>query len=142
MKKREKIIMIVAVICLLVIIGLVIYLNMNYFKEINYKDCMKKINNKESFVLVITQTTCSHCATYKPKVEKIANDYRIKIYYMEVDLLDNTQRTAFSKIIHYDGTPTTVFFVDGEEKTAATRINGDASSEKIIKKLKSNGFVK
>ena len=31
--------------------------------------------------------------------------------------------------------------INGEEKTAASRINGDASTDKIIKKLKSNGFI-
>ena len=30
---------------------------------------------------------------------------------------------------------------DGQEKTAANRINGDASKDKILKKLKSNGFI-
>ena len=61
---------------------------------------------------------------------------------MESDLLTEDERAAFLKIAHFDGTPTTVFFIDGEEKSAVSRINGDASTEKIIKKLKSNGFIK
>ena len=141
MKKKETALLIIAFICLVGIVGILIYLNINYFKELSYKEVMQKINNKESFVLVITQTTCSHCESFKPKVKQVANDYRINIYYMEADLLDEVQRNAFLKIVHYDGTPTTVFFINGEEETAASRINGDASTDKIIKKLKSNGFI-
>ena len=36
---------------------------------------------------------------------------------------------------------TPILILDGEEKTSANRINGDASKEKIINKLKSNGFI-
>ena len=43
----------------------------------------------------------------------------------------------------FDGaTPTTIFFKDGEEKTTATRIEGDVTEEKIITKIKQNGFIK
>ena len=51
-------------------------------------------------------------------------------------------RNFLKKIFNFDGTPTTVFVIDGEEKTAANRIVGEASEEKITKKLKSNGFIK
>ena len=40
------------------------------------------------------------------------------------------------------GTPTTIFFKDGEEKTTATRIEGDISIERTIDKFKKNGFIK
>ena len=32
--------------------------------------------------------------------------------------------------------------IDGEEKTAANRITGEATEQKIINKFKSNGFIK
>ena len=47
------------------------------------------------------------------------------------------------KLVTFDGsTPVTAFIVDGEEITASNRIFGDSSYEKIVKKLKNNGFIK
>ena len=139
--------MIVACICLVIVIGLIVLLNMdnekdeNYFVELEFNQVIEKIENKESFVLVLSQTTCSHCALYKPKIESVANDYKTYVYYLEIDLISASQTEELLEIVHYEGTPTTIFFIDGEEKTAATRINGDASIEKIVKKLKTNGFI-
>ncbi len=73
------------IICgILVIIGLGIgyflfSLNDNLVK-LDYSELIKKIDNKEDFVLCISRTTCSHCDAYKPKLRKIANKYDIKIY--------------------------------------------------------------
>ena len=47
-----------------------------------------------------------------------------------------------SRITFDGGTPVTLFIKNGEEKTTATRIIGDVSSEKIIDKLKKNDFIK
>ena len=60
-----------------------------------------------------------------------------------IEKIDNLipEKKEFSKYITFDGTPVTVFIKNGEEKTAATRINGSASTEKILAKLKSNGFI-
>ena len=144
MKKNVRNILIVAIICVIILIGALIIdkvLSKSYFSEIKYDAVMEKLENKESFVLCITQTTCSHCASYKPKLEEVANEEKIEIYYIEVDLLDEEESTGLKSVINYSSTPATVFIIDGEEKTAATRINGDASKDKIIKKLKSNGFI-
>ena len=55
--------------------------------------------------------------------------------------MDSDTTTELKKQFSFSGTPTTIFVINGEEKTAATRINGDVSEEKIISKLKSNGFI-
>lgn len=141
---KKKIIILVS-ICIVILIGGIIYDNIaskSYLKEIKYKDVIEKINNKDTFVLLISQTTCSHCLEYKPKLETVANKEKINIYYIEYDLLSKEDTENFNKYISFSGTPTTVFFTSGEEKTAATRINGSASIEKIESKLKSNGFIK
>lgn len=141
MKKK---VIIICSICLIILVGGLILdkiISKSYFTEIKSKEVIEKINNKESFVLVISQTTCSHCAEYKPRIEKVANDKKIQIYFMESDLLSDDEKKEFSKYITFDGTPVTVFIKNGEEKTAATRINGSASTEKILAKLKSNGFI-
>ncbi len=141
---KKKILILVS-ICLVILIGGIIYDNIaskTYFNEIKYKDVIKKLDNKDTFILLISQTTCTHCLEYKPKLETVANDEKVSVYYIEYDLLNKEEAENFNKRISFSGTPTTVFFKNGEEKTAATRINGSASIEKIKAKLKSNGFIK
>lgn len=143
MKLKTKII-IICLICLLIIVGVLIINNNQknpYFKELKYDNVIQKINDKENFVLCLSQTTCSHCQAYKPKLSKIAKDNKLTVYYLEINLLSEEEEQELKKHINYSSTPTTVFIKKGEELTVASRINGDTSSEKILKKLKSNGFI-
>lgn len=145
MKVKKKVIILVS-ICLTILLGdffADMILGMNYFSEIKYDEIMKKIENKEDVVLLISQTTCSHCATYKPKLEDVANEYKIDVYYIDIDLLDEDEYNELNSRLSFatSGTPLTIFLKNGEEATVANRIKGDASKEKIIKKLKSNDFI-
>ena len=143
MKSRRR--LIIVLICFFVIIigGFIIssIFDNSYLKEIKYNEVVEKIDNKESFVLLLSQTTCSHCMDFKPKLARVAKKYKLEVYYLETDLLDEDTHNELEKIFSFKGTPTTVFVIDGEEKTAATRINGDTTEQKIINKLKSNGFI-
>ena len=143
MKVKRKVIILVC-ICLIILIGAFIadrILGKTYFNEIKYNEVIEKIDNKESFVLLISQTDCTHCISYKPKLEDVANEHKINIYYIDVDLLSEEENNNLNSYINFSSTPITVFLKNGEETTVATRINGDASKEKIEKKLKTNGFI-
>ena len=145
MKKTKKRVIVLIIICLVVLIGAVVadrILSKEYLVEIKYSEVMKKVKNKDSFILLLSQTTCSHCAEYKPKLKRVSKKYKVYVYYLETDLLKEKENKELKKTFNYNGTPTTVFVIDGEEKTAATRINGDAEEAKIISKFKSNGFIK
>ena len=140
----KKKVMILVSICLVILVGAVIadrMMGKSYFNEISFNDIMEKIENKEDVVLLISQTTCSHCISYKPKLKDVANKYKLNIYYIDVDLLNEDELKELKSKVNYTATPVTVFLKDGEEKTAANRINGDASKDKIVKKLKNNGFI-
>ena len=145
MEKVKRRVTIILVVCIIVLIGAIIadnILGKSYLKEIKYDEVIKKIDNKESFVLLLSQTTCAHCLDFKPKLDKVSKKYKIEIYYLETNLIDTEALEKFKvNYFSFDGTPTTVFVIDGEEKTAANRINGDVSEQKIISKLKSNGFI-
>lgn len=142
--KKKKITVIIASI--LVVIGAITYYFISSYNsnliEVNYNELKEKIDNKEDFVLCISRTTCTHCQDYKPKLKKVGYKYNIDIYYIDVDLLSDSDLTKFKDNVSFDGsTPITVFFKKGEEKTTATRIEGDVSEEKLINKLKTNGFI-
>ena len=145
MKKVKKRVLILVIVCLIILVGAFIadkFLSKEYLVEIKYNEVMKKINNGDTFVLLLSQTTCSHCAEYKPKISRVAKKYKVTVYYLETNLLKKKEEKEIKKHFNYSGTPTTVFVIDGYEKTAANRINGDASEDKIISKLKSNGYIK
>ena len=141
-KKKYIITFIISIIILIIFIiyGINVYTG-GKLTELKNTEVIEKINNKESFVLCVSQTTCSHCAVYKPKLKEIANKYNIELYYIDVDLLDKEESKEFNKYIYTDGTPTTIFFINGEEKTTANRIEGNASSKKIIDTLKKYNFI-
>lgn len=144
MKKKKKFLGIILILLIIGIVGFFIYdkmTNVDYLRELKYNDLMEKIDNKETFVLCISQTECVHCQSYKPKLREVANQYKLEMFYIDVDLLDEEENKKIKEIANYSGTPTTIFFKDGQEESAAFRINGDASKTKIINKLKSNGFI-
>ena len=132
-KKKYLLIVSILIVILGIIIGYFIFSMNDNLVKLNYDEIMEKMNNNESFVLCISRTTCSHCNVYKPKLRKVANKYDIKIYYTDVDKYSKNDLKDFNSKISFDGgTPTTLFIKNGEEKTTATRIEGDVSIEKII----------
>ena len=110
--------------------------------KLNYNEVIEKIENKDDFVLCVSASNCIHCQEYKPKLKQVAKDYNIIIYYVNVDEFTDEDYETFKTQFSFDGgTPTTIFFKDGEEKTTATRIEGNVKTEIIISKLKNNGFI-
>lgn len=140
MKKRATILFIV---CLIILIGALIgykLFDKTYLKLIKYDEIVEKIQNKETFVLMLSQTTCHNCTNFKPKLEKFAKNNKFIVYYIEVDKLSDDDKKALNLQISFDSTPTTVFIKEGYEKTAASRIVGDVDTDTIIRKFKSNGY--
>lgn len=142
--KKNTIIIIGAVILLFLIIGVLILFNNSKGKlvELTYSDVMTKLDNEETFVLCISKTTCSHCADYKPRLEKVAKEYGIDLYFIDIDKYSDEEQDDFVSKITFDGsTPTTVFIKNGTEETTANRIFGAVNTNKIVEKLKNNGFI-
>ena len=108
---------------------------------ITYDELEKKVNNKEDFVLVVTQEGCSHCKNYAPTVKKVANKYDYKIYDLNLTKLSDDENKKISTIANVSGTPTTIFFKKGVEESTLNRINGETSEEKLATKLKKLGYI-
>ena len=134
-------------ICSLILIILFI-IAFNYYSrprlyELDVNQVKEKIDNKESFILCISATYCSHCKEYKPKLEDISKEYRMDIYYIDFDKYSDEEQSLFRDYVSFDGsTPVTLFIKNGKEETTVNRINGNVSKDKIISKFKSNGFIK
>lgn len=146
MKDNNNILTTAIIALIAILITLLIY---NFTKEktipyglvkITYEELTTKKENQEDFILIVSRSNCSHCATYKPKVEEIAIDNEIFVYYIDTDKLSN--KDEFLNEFNLDGaTPMTLFFKEGKETTVLNRIEGDLSSKTVKEKFKSLGFI-
>ena len=147
MKNKNNIFFYVMMVILVILGAFFIYSLSSKSQEesklisITVDDLETKINNKESFVLVLTQTGCSHCEQYLPELKLALNEVNLHAYTLNITDLNQTQNETLESYVRFGGTPTTVFFKDGTEKTSLNRIVGYASKAKIIERLKSLGYV-
>lgn len=149
---KKKILIISALIIIIAAIGAIIYASITLNKEANeedkhlititVKELQKKIENKDTFILVVTQENCSHCAQYKPVLKKILKEYDIYAYEVDESKISSEDIGTFTDIANISGTPTTLFFTDGVEKSTATRLVGSVQARKIKQRLEAMGYIK
>lgn len=144
MKDNNKLFIIIITTLILIISFLLINKISNYnkgdLKPITFKEIQEKKANKEDFILIVSQSTCSHCASYKPKVKQIAKEHGITVYYIDIDLEKNEDEVI--KELHITGeTPMTLFYLEGKETSILNRLVGDLGTEKIINQFKKLGFI-
>ena len=138
---KKLIIIILAVTCLFTVTGCTSKSD-SYLKELSYEELNKKLSSKETFFFVVTQDGCSHCENFIPVMEKVLNDKKVVGYNLNTSKFSEEQNKEFDEKYGVTGTPTTIFIKDGEEVSLLQRINGEADSEKVIRKLQNNGYIK
>ena len=114
----------------------------NHLIELTYNELEKKINKKESFILIVTRTNCSHCIEYKPVLKEVLLKYNIIAYEIDTEKMTKQENASFKDIANISGTPTTLFIEKGIEKNTSTRIVGSTNSTKIINRFKAMGYIK
>ncbi len=114
----------------------------SYLVELTYAELAKKVENKESFVLVYTQTTCAHCHDYKPIIKRTLAKVDLIAYEIVLDKLSNEDKAKLNDIANVSGTPTTVFIQNGQEINSSSRLVGIQQEEKLINKFKYLGYIK
>ena len=108
-------------------------------QELTYKEYKKKIDNDESFVLIIESATCSHCQAFMPKAKEFAEKNNLPMYYVDTNTFDHEEEwPKFEKTNSYLkkangnwGTPTTlvlagydtVDFIEGAGATDEDLLN-------------------
>lgn len=111
-------------------------------EKISYKEYMTLINNKETFILEVMRNDCSACTSLKPRLEEVAKEYNIEIKYIDTSSLNEDEYNKFSDMVYVKGTPTIIFYENGEEQSMATRIVGAVPKDKLITKFKDMGYIK
>ena len=110
--------------------------------KVDYAKIKEMLKDEDDFVLVVSQSTCSHCATYKPKLKEIASDYGLDIYYIDYDTESNSNQKEFLNHFHLSGaTPTTMFIKEGHEVSVLNRLEGDLGTTKVVKQLQKMDFI-
>lgn len=109
---------------------------------VNFKELQEKIDNKESFILLFSQTDCPHCAAFKPIFKEVLAKHDITAYEIQIDTLTQEEKNQLSTVANVSGTPTTVFIENGVEKSTSTRLKGEATADKIEARLKAVGYIK
>ena len=109
--------------------------------SINYDELAEKISNKDSFVLYVGSSSCSHCANFKPTLEKVIDKYKLDVYYINMANLSEAKYNAVMKKIDGQGTPTTVYIEKGKTKTSP-RIEGERDYDTTVEFFKDLNLVK
>lgn len=110
-------------------------------KEISYDDLRNKIESKESFVLYVGSSSCSHCAEFRPKLEKVINKYKLDVYYVNMANLSEAKYNSVMKKVDGKGTPITVYIEKGKTKISP-KIDGAGDEDMIINFFKDLKLIK
>ncbi len=115
--------------------------NTTSLKEISYDELAQKIENKDSFVLYVGSSECSHCAEYKPILEKVINKYKLEVYYIDLAKVSSSKYKAVMDKIDGKGTPTTVYLEKGKTQISP-RVEGARDYDTIVTFFKDLNLIK
>lgn len=111
------------------------------YTEINYEQYVQKLEDKETFSMVIGSATCKACAIFKGTMEKFIEKYQVEVFYIDISKLENEEYSTLKTQISFDGTPTTIFISNGEVTSFYNRIDGSAGLSTVTNAFKNNGYI-
>lgn len=123
-----------------------------YITFIDYEEYEEIIEDDGKNIVVIGQTTCSHCIAFKPALNSVAEDYDVTINYLNITQLSSEEYNKFSdslKKIKYNepefvesgkfGTPLTLIIKDGK---VINYISGQRTYSQLVRELKKASIIK
>lgn len=111
-----------------------------YLHDISLNEVSKKIKKKENFILYIKQTDCEHCKSFTPNFLGVLSENKIEAYSLNLTNLSDKENKTYDEMFDVQGTPTVLFFVNGEE--SLIRIEGEQTKARIKSKIEAAGFIK
>lgn len=114
----------------------------SYLSKLNYKKLTTKLDNKESFVLYLTNEDESGL-TLKNTLTTVCKDNNIKCFYLNTDNLDEDELDSLKEKITFEDSNMIVFIKEGKENTVLARIDDVYISAKDLKEeLKNQEYLK
>lgn len=112
------------------------------YTNISYIKYLEKLNNKETFPLVIGSESCSACALYEGTMKTFMKKNHVEVYFIDLEQLTEEEYNNLKLQTSFDGTPTTIFIKDGELTSFYNRINGTTNLSTVETYFKNNGYLK
>ena len=128
-------------ILLFTVVGLTGCGKYNGYTEVSYNELLTKLENKDTFVIVLGSSTCSACAMYETTMEKVIKKNQVEIFYLDIAKLNEEDKAKFNSKFVIAGTPTTVFIENGVETSTYNRITSAASYAEVVKALEKHGYI-
>lgn len=98
---------------------------------------LNEVKSKNVIINVIASSTCPHCHNFNPIIEKVATDNNVKLYFIEVDKLENEKYIAYTNSIEISGyrgyVPYTFITYDGK---VVSENEGELDSNSALKLVK------
>lgn len=98
---------------------------------------LSEVKSKNVIINVIASSTCPHCHNFDPIIEKVATDNNVKLYFIEVDKLENEKYIAYTNSIEIPGyrgyVPYTFITYDGK---VVSENEGELDSDSALKLVK------
>ena len=128
-----------------------VYSKENNLNFIEYSEYEEIIKSKGTHIVVVGQTTCSHCIAVKPALNSIAGEYELTINYINVNTLVQEDYNKFSEsltTIEYNdpdfledgsfGTPLILILKDGK---VSSYIAGERSKSQLVREFTKAGLI-
>lgn len=103
--------------------------------QLTYAEYQEKIDNNESFVVILERATCSHCVTFMPVATEFAEENGLPMYYVDTDTFSESDWNGVEKSNSYLkkangnwGTPTTVVLAGSQ---AVDYVEGETTKENL-----------
>ncbi len=109
--------------------------------KIEFSEFKEKVEQKESFILEVIQTGCTHCEEFSPRLKKILARHHLTAYSLNLSNLSAEEKKELKDISYVSGTPTVIFFTKGEEESSH-KIIGTVSDATVIRHLKELEYIK
>lgn len=127
-----------------------VYSTEQYITFIDY-DKYEELITKGSHIVVIGQTTCSHCIAIKPALNSVARDYDVTINYLNLTEMTQSESSAFFKSLEtlgYDdeefletggiGTPLVLMIKNGK---ISSHFSGERTKSQLVREFTKAGFI-
>lgn len=114
---------------------------LNGYSKLSYNEFNIKKDNNDTFPLVIGSSTCSACATYEVVMKQFIESYQVEVFYIDLSELSENEYSKLKTEISFTGTPTTVFYKDGNLTSYYNRLDGAEDIEEIKKYLEKNNYI-
>ena len=118
---------------------------------IDYYDYEDLISDDDTHVIVVGQTTCSHCIAIKPALNSVAKEYDLTINYLNLTEMTQDESEDFTEsltTIKYNdpdfiesgsyGTPLTLIISKGK---VTSYISGERTKSQLVRAFKKVGLI-